>query len=488
MKDILFWGLLILILFSILYVSQFNIEGFEPQLKIPATNPPRESLTSGDFSAYTPPSFALLSPPPGGVASVNALPRIDPSMEKSPYARIKELLESANGFIQIEAPKMAEMSDPSVQLPLRTLRSDINRLEDEDLVLKRNPGIDSTLTQNDVDGMYANLVYLQKKWRETANSTSGIEGFSDASGNADPSENKMASLSQLKDLIVRITVEMSRLSGSATSNPTTNARLETLNKIKQSIQDIIDKVDAKTLAEKDIRISESSYKAFLPVLGTSGALPDILKEANLPPTLSSLFPAALGDISGAEIARYLFDNYSKTFFKGLSWDMSYTSERSLDIANAKKEFALAAKSALVDKNNSKQEHSMGDGYGSAPSTDYRGEFSSKTSSPGMSTSMSMGATSMGATSMGTTSTGKPLAGPPATFDWKERSIEICSAVEKRGYNPGDFGCLEDVKNVGQNFSWRGYAKMVCSRIATIYDTGAPEACGCPPPTWAGWRP
>jgi hypothetical protein len=484
MKDILFWGLLIVILFSILYVSQFNIEGFEPQLKIPATNPPRESLTSGDFSAYTPPSFALLSPPPGGVASVNALPRIDPSMEKSPYARIKELLESANGFIQIEAPKMAEMSDPSVQLPLTTLRSDIRRLEDEDLVLQRNPGIDSTLTQNDVDGMYANLVYLQKKWRETANSTSGIEGFADASGNADPSQNRMASLSQLKDLVVRITVEMSRLSGSATSNPTTNARLETLKKIKQSIQDIIEKVNAKTLAEKDIRISESSYKSFLPVLGTSGALPDILKEANLPPTLSSLFPAALGDISGAEIARYLFDNYSKTLFKGLSWDINYTSERSLEIANAKKEFAVAAKSGLVGKKDNAME------YGSAPSTDYRGEFSSKTS-PGMGTmngTTSMGATGMGATSKGMTSTGKPLAGPPATFDWKERSIAICSAVEKRGYNPGDFGCLEDVNRVGQNFSWRGYAKMVCSRIATIYDTGAPEACGCPPPTWAGWRP
>ena len=477
MKDILFWGLLIVILFSILYVSQFNIEGFEPQLKIPATMPPRESLTSGDFKAYAPPSFALLAPPPGGIASVNALPRADPSMEKSPYARIKELLESANGFIQIEAPKMAEMSDPSVQLPLTTLRSDIRRLEDEDLVLQRNPGIDSTLTQNDVDGMYANLVYLQKKWRDTANSTSGIEGFADASGNADPSDNRMASLSQLKDLVVRITVEMTRLSGSGTTNPTTNARLETLKRIKQSIQDIIEKVNAKTLAEKDIRISESSYKAFLPVLGTTGALPDILKEADLPPSLSSLFPAALGDISGAQIARYLFDNYSKTFFKGLSWDVSYTGERSLEIANAKKEFAVAAKSALVGKKDNAME------YGSAPSTDYRGEFSSKTS-PGM----SMGTTSMGTTSMGTTSTGKPLAGPPATFDWKERSIAICSAVEKRGYNPGDFGCLEDVNRVGQNFSWRGYAKMVCSRIATIYDTGAPEACGCPPPTWAGWRP
>jgi hypothetical protein len=478
MKDIFFWVLGIVIVVSVLYVSQFNIDGFQPKMNIPVTNPPRESLTSGDFKAYAPPTFSLLAPPPGGVASVNALPRIDPSMEKSPYARIKELLESANGFIQNEAPQMAEMSDPSVQLPLTTLKADIHRLNDEELVLQRNPGIDSTLTQNDVDGMQANLVYLQKKWRDTANSTSGmLEGFTDASGNRDASGNKTpATLAELNDLIIRITVEMSRLSGSATTNPITTSRIKTLSTIKASIQTIIDKVNAKIMLASDIPIRASEYRAFLPILGSDGPLPTLLQSANMPPTLSSLFPASLGDISGAAIAQYLFNNYAETFFKGLSWDMSYTSERSLDIANAKTSFANAAREALdASGGNVAAAGSGGDStYGAATRTDYRGQFASQTGA--------------GATGSTTGAAGSTVAaGPPARFDWKERSIAICDAVQKRGYNPGDFGCVADVNSVGPNFSWRGYSKMVCSRIATIYDTGAPEACGCPPPTWPGWR-
>ena len=490
MKDIFFWVLGIVIVVSVLYVSQFNIDGFQPKMNIPVTNPPRESLTSGDFQAYAPPTFSLLAPPPGGVASVNALPRIDPSMEKSPYIRIKELLESANGFIQNEAPHMAEMSDPSVQLPLTTLKADIRRLNDEELVLQRNPGIESTLTQNDVDGMHANLVYLQKKWRDTANSTSGmLEGFADASGNTrdasgnntsgntrDASGNKTpATMAELRDLIIRITIEISRLSGSATTNPITTSRIKTLTTIKTAVQTIIDKVDAKVMLASDIPIRQSEYKAFLPILGSDGPLPTLLQSSNLPPTLSSLFPASLGDISGAAIAQYLFNNYAETFFKGLSWDMSYTSERSLDIANAKTNFANAARDALdASGGNVAAAGSGGDGaYGAAPRTEYRGQFASHTGA---------GATGS-TTTTGTTST----AGTPARFDWKERSIAICDAVQKRGYNPGDFGCVADVNSVGPNFSWRGYSKMVCSRIATIYDTGAPEACGCPPPTWAGWR-
>ena len=483
MKDIFFWVLGIVIVVSILYVSQFNIDGFQPKMNIPVTNPPRESLTSGDFKAYAPPTFSLLAPPPGGVASVNALPRIDPSMEKSPYTRIKEVLESANGFIQNEAPRMAEMSDPSVQLPLTTLKADIHRLTDEDLVLQRNPGIESTLTQNDVDGMQANLVYLQKKWRDTANSTSGLlEGFADASGNAtDASGNKTpATLAQLNDLIIRITVEISRLSGSATTNPITTSRIKTLTTIKASVQAIIDKVNAKIMLASDIPIRQSEYKAFLPILGTDGTLPTLLQSANMPASLSSLFPASLGDISGAAIAQYLFNNYAETFFKGLSWDMSYTSERSLDIANAKTAFANAAKSALDASGGNVEAAGSGDSaYGAAANTEYRGQFASQTGA-GAGAGAGGGA---GGGAAGSTVT----AGPPARFDWKERSIAICAAVQKRGYNPGDFGCVADINSVGPNFSWRGYSKMVCSRIATIYDTGAPEACGCPPVSWAGWR-
>jgi hypothetical protein len=273
---------------------------------------------------------------------------------------------------------------------------------------------------------------------------------------------------------------MSRLSASATTDPITSARIKTLTTIKEAVQGIVDKVTAKLMKESDIPIMEADYKAFLPVLGTNGTLPTLLKKNNLPPSLSSLFPASMGDISGAGIAQYLFKNYADTLFKGLSWDMHYTSERALDIENAKVNFATAAKEALTGGNVSDSLGSAGSGgmgggnsYGAAPATTYRGQFASQT-----------GAGATGAT-YDTGATG--VAGPPATFDWKVRAIAICDAVEKRGYNPGDFGCVSDVNSVGSNFSWRGYSKMVCSRIATIYDTGAPEACGCPPQTWDGWR-
>ena len=76
---------------------------------------------------------------------------------------------------------------------------------------------------------------------------------------------------------------------------------------------------------------------------------------------------------------------------------------------------------------------------------------------------------------------------PTKFDWHDRSNFICDAIQKRGLNPDDFGCLKSDQYVSDNFSWRGYAKMICSRLGTSYDTGLPESCGCPPPTWKGWR-
>jgi hypothetical protein len=79
-------------------------------------------------------------------------------------------------------------------------------------------------------------------------------------------------------------------------------------------------------------------------------------------------------------------------------------------------------------------------------------------------------------------------GQTTGFDWKTRAIHICDQVKARGFNEIEFGCLNNHDDVSKDFSWRGYAKMVCSRIATIYDPSVPEMCGCPPPTWPGWRP
>lgn len=473
-----------LVVVSILYVSQISVEGFQaltyptPEIVIPKTSPPREVLTAGNFKGFAAPSFTLLAPPPGGIASVNTLPYRDPALEKAPFARIKNVLETANGFVKVEAPKMREMSDPTIQLPLTTLRSDIRRLSDEVAVLSRNPGIDSSLTQKDVDDIEANLAFLQKKWRASANSVSGaVEGFQ--------TEQRKASLSQLKDLQMRIATEMTRLSSSGTTDPVVSNRINTLRSIKSAVDSIVTRVENRTLKEVDIPILENDYASFLPALSSPGsALPQLLKDNNLSPSLANLFPAyQAGDISGANLGQYLLQTYGDTFFKGLSWDMrlNYTGERVKDIAQAKRDFAISAAQALKAQADAKMygQEDTTSSYGSAegkptvpsqheeaPSVDYRGEFSAKTES----------------------GTANLVPGAPGTLDWKTRSKEICEAIRKRGYEPGDFGCLADDAEVGKDFSWRGYARMVCARLGTIYDTGAPEACGCPPPTWPGWRP
>ena len=450
-------------------------DGFT-DLVIPQGLPPRETVTTGDYKAYMPLSTTLLSPPPGGVASVNTLPYKDPELEKAPYARLKNVLETANGFVQNEAIHMEEMSDPSIQLPLTTLKADIRRLKDEVLVLQRNPGIESTLTQGAVDGMEANLSYLQKKWRSSANST--VEGFDTAPGS---SNGNRCSTAELNDLLVKIGVEITRLSASATTDPVTTQRIATLTNIKSAVQDIVTKVSSGQMAATDIPILESDYLAFLPVLGTDTALPSLLKANDLPPSLSSLFTSyQAGDISGAGITQYLFQNYADTFFKGLSWDlqMNYTAERTQAVAEAKKGYAEAVVKAL------------------AP---YRGEFASATMPDDLIDAAPTVATTQGGSSTGTASTGTSTGtstststamqdgAPAATLDWKDRSTQICTAIQNRGLEPGDFGCLADTSAVGKGFSWRGYAKMVCTRLGTVYDTSAPEACGCPPLTWSGWR-
>lgn len=469
MKRLLFLSLFIIIVVSILYVSSTMADGFT-DLVIPQGLPPRETVTTGDYKAYMPLSTTLLSPPPGGVASVNTLPYKDPELEKAPYARLKNVLETANGFVQNEAIHMEEMSDPSIQLPLTTLKADIRRLKDEVLVLQRNPGIESTLTQGAVDGMEANLAYLQKKWRASPNSM--VEGFDNAPGS---SNGNRCTAAELNDLLVKIGVEITRLSASATTDPVTTQRIATLTSIKGAVQDIVTKVSSGQMAATDIPILESDYLAFLPVLGTDTALPSLLKANNLPPSLSSLFTSyQAGDISGAGITQYLFQNYADTFFKGLSWDlqMNYTAERTQAVAEAKKGYAEAVVKAL------------------AP---YRGEFASATMPDDLIDAAPTVATTQGGSSTGTASTGTSTStamqdgAPAATLDWKDRSTQICTAIQNRGLEPGDFGCLTDTSAVGKGFSWRGYAKVVCTRLGTVYDTSAPEACGCPPLTWSGWR-
>jgi hypothetical protein len=74
-----------------------------------------------------------------------------------------------------------------------------------------------------------------------------------------------------------------------------------------------------------------------------------------------------------------------------------------------------------------------------------------------------------------------------TFDWKGRSNTIVEQVKKRGLKPSDYGILPDNVQPGRDFSWKGYAKMICTRLQTAETHRTDEMCGCPPANWQGWN-
>ena len=580
MKGLLFLVFLLLIVIATIYFADdiplvsvkdgftTNVSYATPEVVIPKVDPPREELTAGDFKGYAPPTFSFLAAPPGKLSSINSLPYQDPALEKAPFDRIKNLLTTAVGFLQNEAPGITQQSDPAYQLPLTTLRGDIQRMKDEAACLARNPGIQSQLTQGDVDSIEANLTYLQKLWRNQLSSEKGlqVEGFADTAITTRPTLAELKSLltlvnsdivrlnatnptdsdsktfllnlnsikdelkgvidkverqdlaienipitkadydnvkkllgqtknalpdtilsaekptlNDLKDLLIKIQTEITRLSVSGTTDSIINNRISKLTILKNEVQSIVDKVEKKTMSIDSIPITKQDYDKFLPLLANpKSTLPDTLQSAGLPVSLSSLFPAYLsGDISGAQLTQYVVGNYLDTFFKGLSWDlrMNYTAERLKEIADAKLKTAETSLSALDTMKQTQILANEAQQNATGAATNYRGDFASRTS-PDVAGQV------MGDGQLGIS---KTTAGAPATLDWKERSQQICAAIAKRGYTPGDFGCFPDGTPTQKNFSYRGYARMICSRLGTLYDTSAPEACGCPPPTWAGWR-
>lgn len=460
MKALLFFGFLLIVLLVASYGLQK--EGFvnpgsnqsllAPQVIVPKVNPKPAPLEIGTPAPYLPPSEKDYGPAFGDIARVNTLPYRDPSLEAAPYARLAELLESLKGFFAFEAKSLEKRSDPQIQLPLTTARGDMQRLTDEVAVLKRNPGIGSMLTQGQVDDIQANLAYLQREFRLSVNSVSGRSDLLEGFENPDEEVSPRLTTQQVEELVTRVNVEMARLSASGTTDPLITARVNTLRDIKNKLDTIVTEVKNGTKPEASIPILKSDMDKFLPVMGKpSEPLPELINSLNLPPTLSNLFPATgSGDISASRIAETLFKNYGDAVLKAITDNLNppkTTSDTPVFMTAGSK----------------------------APGSDIvafpRGEMESATAD------MEMGRLEAKLTP----------AGAPAKFDWMKKSAEICDEIRKRGLNPSDFGCMKPNQVVSPDFSWRGHARMVCTRLLTTPDPGLPETCGCPPLNWAGWR-
>jgi hypothetical protein len=289
-----------------------------------------------------------------------------------------------------------------------------------------------------------------------------LEGFEDT-----PVVAPKATASELAAANVRVRAEIARLQASGTTDPVFQVRINTLNIISQKLQTMIDQLRANTLLPADVPITLKELQDFLPALGDpSKPVNKMLESLNAPKGLSNLFPSYEGgDVKASELANSIFKTYGDSIFKGLSWDVNlkYTSANSLAKAQADTQAIQQAQTA--------QEFKLG---GNTPA---RGAFDRAIQELQQPSFVQVPGSV------------RPVLATPnvGKMDWRERSSQICEAVRRQGLDPADFGCLANTSKVGQDFSWRGYAKMVCSRLQTTLDTGLPEACGCPPVGWKGWR-
>lgn len=288
---------------------------------------------------------------------------------------------------------------------------------------------------------------------------------------------------QLDLLVQKIAVEITRLQASGTTDPIVRARVNIFLRIKQSLTDIQAALDAGTMKPEDIPILVKDYNNFLPAIGsTNTGIAGLLSESGYP-TLASLFNAfSQGDITNSEINNHLLHSYARALINGLSYkfDISYTSANEVEARKAE------AIKAAYDSGDTAADIGMNmKMYTGHPRTMHgsRGAFDSHIRQMDLNgfERDSQGYSRPSGGSQGTEGSGG--------FDWKGRAEKIFDNVKRAGMDPYDYGMDPDVyaNAINTDFSWRGYTKMVCSRLATNAEQGMAEKMGCPPASWIGWR-
>ena len=260
------------------------------------------------------------------------------------------------------------------------------------------------------------------------------------------------------------------------------------------MDDLIADVNSGVRKMNTIPLTKADIAGFLPAISNPNSkIPEILNDFGLQSVLSSLFPNyAMGDVAGTDLAKKLLEKYMTDITHNLSWgiELNYKGQAEQDIANSYASAMNDARYAVdntgtpVASNATGATVSKAATAGSASSQAYRGIFESVVNSvTGQDAKVSVG---LGG--LPSKTSGHAGSGPAQPFDWQTRSTEICNQITARGMKSYDFGCMNDGAKVRDDFSWRGYTRMICTRLGTVYDPSIPELCGCPPPSWIGWRP
>lgn len=519
--------ILILVLLGIVYAATNpSLEGFrnDSSLNIPTkpygmpdTCPKGTSITpvsnldrSFDAAKVMPYSMPGDLPVAGyqQIGAMSPLPYQDTTLIKANRQQLISLLELVKGFLAFEAQELSEKSDPSIQLPLQTARSDLLVLQREVEVQNRNPGVQSTITLTNLNEMSSNLAYLQQQVRliGAAGSLQGPvnqfhEGFLDptttvtvpvptttgtgttgttaatvatvpapttvtipltgaASGTTAPLApattstpapiSVPATMEDLKKLQSNVQGQINKLSASGTNDPVTKQRISGLTGIQSYVKGIIDQLTAGTLFPGDVPIMKSDVdRAFTVVSTPNSSIADALSILGI--------ATGIQDNSKAMTQlNTLVNKYADQIINGVSatFQVKYTSPNELGLARASS-INKTGFPSMADLNNVSNAKFMPADSG-VPVTDRLAAL--------------------------------PMNGGrgPAQFDWRQRAKEIEDQVKKRGLNPADFG-ITPIKTASPEFSWKGYARMICTRLQATMDPALPVTCGCPPMDWTGWR-
>lgn len=408
-------------------------------------------------------------------------PYKEPSLIKTTRQRILSALETVKGFLAYQAQELDDKSDPSIQLPLQTARGDFKRLESEANVLQRNPGLTPQMTVLDIAQIEDNLAYLQKEVEliganrpfQSRSHDADLEGFDDM---RIPSNSVPATLDQLNDFSGRIQKAIVSLSSSGTTDPIVQARIGNLTKMKTDVETVIQKINSKAILPPDVPIMESDVANSLPILDdVSKTLPNVIKDSQ---------KDTYGDGSAMNTIAKFLTTYGTQIMENssLKMDLSLGFNQQQQQHQQQQQQKVSSKSTLTDTGFPSSADL--DSVASGSDMNAMG-YANELGNPNATDPYAMDPRAEGRT---------PISNrlfpvdnnPPAPFDWKQRVSDIIGQIQRRGMNPKDFGALPSTAKVSKEFSWKGYTKMICTRLMAAEPNRLDEMCGCPPSTWKGW--
>ena len=393
-------------------------------------------------------------------ASVGSYQFKDPATTPANLQQMKVLDDSIKSFLVFEGASIANSSDPTIALPLTQLRADSQKLQQEVAVLNKNPGVDSTLTQQDLADIEGSLTFLRRKVRlfQTAGV---IEGYADMDGSTNDSPKTKATKDDLQELQNRVYAAILTLSASGTVDPVVQSRIKNLQNMYSDVTDMLSKLDKGIWTDIDIPVYKEDIQSILPALDNPGSeIPPLTGQGSgkvLNPAEQQL-AGLVGEENAPDVFKYLKEN---GMFR-VTLDMGYNvpGEQPGNSVVMQKNFNLGANGmagtpgmAGIQPSNSGK---MDGPYDSGMSgMDDRADAIHKRIRPGH-------------------------------LDWKRRAKGVCDQIRQRGMDPLDFVCIPEDSTLSPAYSWRGHTKMVCGRLGATMDPGLPETCGCPPPNWKGW--